>query len=191
MNAQQSMQRWLLVVLTALLVGLIVMFLTPTVAFRITYAMKAAEFQAKAEVARGQLKDLNDTSEAFRLVVDAVSPAVVHIKAIRRYGRTGRDEGLPLRGFGSQPYVQQSVGSGVIVDPAGFILTNYHVVKDAEIIEVRLADGRSVRNLKERMMVGSGDPPTDLAVLKIDANGLVAAPWGDSEQLSIDRKSVV
>ena len=184
MNAQQSMQRWLLVVLTALLVGLIVMFLTPTVAFRITYAMKAAEFQAKAQVARGQLKDLNDTSEAFRLVVDAVSPAVVHIRAIRQYGRTGQDGGFPFRGFGSQPYVQQSVGSGVIVDPAGYILTNYHVVKDAEIIEVRLADGRSVRSPKERMMVGSGDPPTDLAVLKIDANDLVAAPWGDSEQLS-------
>jgi S1-C subfamily serine protease len=71
-------------------------------------------------------------------------------------------------------------GSGVIVDDGGYIMTNYHVIKDAAAVEVTLADGRIVAG----QMVGF-DELTDLAVLKIDAPKLVAAEWGDSDELDV------
>ena len=73
-------------------------------------------------------------------------------------------------------------GSGCIVDASGYILTNYHVVRDASEINVSLADGRRV----PAQIVGY-DPPTDLAVLKIDADKLTAAEWGDSETAEVGR----
>ena len=72
--------------------------------------------------------------------------------------------------FGDQPpdaEPSSSLGSGVIVSPEGVILTNYHVISDADEIDVALADGRKVK----AKIVG-GDPETDIAVLKIDAKQL-------------------
>jgi len=63
-----------------------------------------------------------------------------------------------------------SLGSGVLVSPEGIILTNYHVISEADEIEVALADGRKFK----AKMIG-GDPETDIAVLKIDANQLPPA----------------
>ena len=82
-----------------------------------------------------------------------------------------------------QPAPERSAGqgTGVIVDDEGYILTNYHVVADADRIMVKLSDGRIVRGAQ---VVGY-DAPTDLAVLKIDAGGLMAARWGDSRQLAV------
>ena len=72
--------------------------------------------------------------------------------------------------FGDQPpdaEPRSSLGSGVIVSPEGIILTNYHVISDADEIDVALADGRKVK----AKIIG-GDPETDIAVLKIDAKQL-------------------
>ena len=69
-------------------------------------------------------------------------------------------------------------GSGVIVDPSGYILTNYHVISEAAEIRVTLSDDRTVR-----ARVAGIDPPTDLALLKIEVDGLAAAEWGDSDKL--------
>jgi serine protease Do len=69
----------------------------------------------------------------------------------------------------------------VVVDAAGYILTNYHVIENAAQVEVQLADGRSERNVT---VVGA-DPLTDLAVLKVNDGKLLAAPWGDSDQLEV------
>ena len=72
--------------------------------------------------------------------------------------------------FGDQPPDAEpsaSLGSGVIVSPEGVILTNYHVISDADEIDVALADGRKVK----AKIIG-GDPETDIAVLKIDAKQL-------------------
>ena len=75
----------------------------------------------------------------------------------------------------------QAVGSGVIVDAAkGYVLTNHHVVQQADSIRVRLADDR----IFEAKLIGS-DPDSDLAVLQIKADRLRALPLGDSEKLEI------
>lgn len=78
-----------------------------------------------------------------------------------------------------EEYRQEGLGSGVIVDPKGYIMTNYHVIKDAEAINV-LFEGRQY----SARVVGT-DPPTDVAVLRIDRRDLPSLPLGDSDGLEI------
>ncbi len=76
---------------------------------------------------------------------------------------------------------EQAIGSGVIVDAAkGYVLTNNHVVAQADKIKVRLNDDRQV----DAKLIGT-DPQTDLAVLQIKAEGLTALPLGDSDALQV------
>lgn len=76
---------------------------------------------------------------------------------------------------------QQSAGSGVIVDAGdGIVITNHHVIKDADEIQVSLVDGR----IFEAELKGS-DPDLDVAILKIKAKGLVALPIADSDRLDV------
>lgn len=100
-------------------------------------------------------------------LVEDVSPAVVNIRVIqtvRRRGSRGGDQEIT------------SAGSGVIVDAErGYILTNHHVVGDADTIQISLIDG----TLLDAQLVGS-DPATDIAVIKVDADGLTEMPIGDS-----------
>ena len=82
---------------------------------------------------------------------------------------------------GEEPQESSSLGSGVIVSPEGYILTNHHVVEAADQIEVALADGR-----KARARVIGSDPETDLAVIKIDLPGkLPAIIFGHPEQAHV------
>ncbi|HZS04498.1 MAG TPA: Do family serine endopeptidase [Blastocatellia bacterium] len=90
----------------------------------------------------------------------------------RRTPPQGKDGKGPLRPTG--------LGSGVIVSPDGYILTNNHVVDDADKVEVRLPDGREFK----AKIVGT-DPPSDIAVLKIDASGLPTLPLGDSDKIEV------
>lgn len=172
---QSNRRGVLLFVLGALIVALAV----PLLAERIQYAITRGEQRAKADVARAQLVDLAGTSEAFRLVAQAVGPSVVHINTVvvDGGGRRGFDDWSNF--FGPRQVTGQ--GSGVIVDDDGYIITNNHVIERATEIRVQLSDGRTVTNAR---IVGT-DPPTDLAVLKIDATNLVSAPWGDSEDLEV------
>jgi len=78
----------------------------------------------------------------------------------------------------SQP--QSGLGSGVIVSPAGYILTNHHVIEEADEIAVQLRDGRSA----QARLIGT-DPETDLAILRIDLPDLPVILLGDSEQLEV------
>ena len=75
---------------------------------------------------------------------------------------------------------QQGQGSGFIVDEQGIILTNAHVVKDADNVTVRLRDGRTFQG-----EVKGVDEPSDLAVVKIKGDNLPVAPLGDSSQLQV------
>ena len=84
------------------------------------------------------------------------------------------------RSAGSQTRRVSSLGSGVIVSPQGYILTNHHVVEAADEIEVALADGRTV----PARTVGS-DPETDLAVVKVDLKNLPAITFGRSDQARV------
>ncbi|MFM8454443.1 MAG: S1C family serine protease [Gammaproteobacteria bacterium] len=92
--------------------------------------------------------------------------------------------GGPGSGFGMEPEsglqeeLQQGLGSGVIVDSKGYVLTNNHVIKEADSISVALADGRKA----DAKIIGS-DPETDLAVLKIDLDQLPSIALGNSSTL--------
>ena len=83
--------------------------------------------------------------------------------------------------FGGRTRPQQSLGSGVIVSPDGYMVTNNHVIgDDVEAVTVVLADKREV----PAKIVGT-DQYTDLAVLKVDLTGLPVLPWGDSSKLKV------
>jgi serine protease Do len=75
---------------------------------------------------------------------------------------------------------ERSLGSGVIVDPNGYIITNNHVVSKADEIKVLLSDKRELK----AKVVGT-DPKTDVAVIKVEAQGLPMVPWADSDKLEV------
>jgi len=79
-----------------------------------------------------------------------------------------------------QPQIERGLGSGVIVTPDGYILTNHHVVDGAEDIKVDLSDRRTF----DAKVVGT-DPPSDLAVLKINASNLPVLTLGDSDRARV------
>ena len=79
-----------------------------------------------------------------------------------------------------KPVETEAVGSGVIVDRSGYIITNDHVVGNADQITVFLSDGRKYE--AERLY---SDPTLDLAVIKIDAPNLIAAKLGDSDKVLV------
>jgi len=152
---------------------------------------------AMAQDSRGALQMLQD---AFVQVAQSVRPAVVNIATTQRprpqEGRRAPQLPPSFRGpfrdffgedfferfFGDQRQRERrSLGSGVIVDKRGYILTNNHVIEQADQIEVRLSDKR-----KFTATVIGKDPKTDLAVVKIDAPGdLPVAKLGDSARIRI------
>jgi len=120
-------------------------------------------------------------------MLERATPAVVNIASRTRVAVRNPyfDDPMFRRFFGVPPLprerVQQSLGSGVIVDARkGYVLTNNHVVKGADDITVTLADSRAV---KARVL--GTDPDTDLAVLQIPAERLVALPTADSDTLRV------
>ncbi len=132
-------------------------------------------------------------SSAFRNVAEAIRPSVVSISTrteivgrARRAGPRGVPPGFEdfFGGRGGQQPLQRrqltGMGSGVIVRPDGFILTNNHVIKDVDELTVELFDGRTA----DGKIVGT-DPQTDLAVIKIDLPGLQAAPIGSSDDIRV------
>ncbi|MFN6130192.1 MAG: Do family serine endopeptidase [Planctomycetota bacterium] len=138
-------------------------------------------------------------SRVFREVSKSVKPSVVSIKSMVERPRMQRGlRGLPPefeQFFGDRfglpqdeegdadvpgGKVQAGLGSGVIVRSDGYILTNNHVVEGAAELEVYLSD-----ETKYIAKVVGTDPRTDLAVLRIDASGLVAAPIGDSSRVEV------
>jgi serine protease Do len=158
----------------ALLVALIVW---PSFMGRIQYARTRAELAAIRDAAgRAELKAVG---KLFTTLVRVVGPAVVQVEANRRI-RTLADEINALRGFDSTSASDETLGSGVVVDPEGVIVTNYHVVAQADEIRVNLADSRTL----PAALIGA-DAASDLAVLKIEAENLVAAAWGDSDDLEV------
>ena len=144
-----------------------------------------------------QLAFLENLSKTFEWVADTVRPAVVNISSIKKIQVAQRFQRMPdmfhnspFRDFfGDQffdkffypqqqerGYVQKGLGTGVVIADKGYILTNNHVIADADEITVKLQDGST-----HRAEVIGTDPKTDLAVIQIKVKNLIAA----------DRKSVV
>ena len=109
-------------------------------------------------------------SKAVIQAADTISPAVVNIEVMPRASASTE----PSR---AHPH---ATGSGFIFTPDGYILTNSHVVHGAGRVDVTVSDGRRMR----ADLIGD-DPETDLAVLRISANDLTAAPLGDSNRIRV------
>ncbi len=118
----------------------------------------------------------------YALAARRATPAVVSVTATRMARNPHSDDPRFKFFFGDRaPNAQQiGLGSGVIVSPEGYLLTNHHVVEDATDIEVQLADGRNTR----ARIVGS-DPETDIAVLKIELDKLPVLTLGDLRALQV------
>jgi serine protease Do len=134
--------------------------------------------------------------QGFVPVAKATTPAIVNISTTRVIKGPS---GAPMTPFFQDPFFrqffgdefyrqfevprerrEQSLGSGVIVDPNGLIVTNNHVVAKADEIKVLLGDNREFKG----KVVGT-DPKTDVAVVKINAKDLPTIPWGDSDKLQV------
>jgi S1-C subfamily serine protease len=116
---------------------------------------------------------LDSYSRTIATVVEKVGPAVVNIRT-HHFGRASQN--------GSE---SGGTGSGFVIAPDGFILTNSHVVHGAARLEVTLADGRQYG----ATLVGE-DPETDLAVIRINASQLVHARLGDSKAIRVGQIAV-
>ncbi len=143
---------------------------------------------------------LRQLDNAFVAVAEKVTPAVVNISSTKKISPTGGEGDMedffknhPFKEFFGDDFMkkfkkgprgrgfsQKGMGSGVIVSPDGTILTNAHVVKDADEIKVNLSDQRSFT----AKVIGV-DPESDIAVIKIDAKGLPTATLGDSAKLRV------
>jgi serine protease Do len=131
-----------------------------------------------------EARSLQQLSEAFAAVSEHVKPSVVYIRSQRTEQASkqrvppGMERFFPR--FRQQPEIEQGSGSGFVVSPDGYILTNNHVVEGAEQVTVRLLDRREFK----AKVVGS-DPNTDVAVLKIDAKGLPPMALGNSDDARV------
>ncbi|MBS1114716.1 MAG: serine protease MucD, partial [Nitrospirae bacterium] len=130
-----------------------------------------------------------ESGKAFSEIASAISPSVVNIsttKVMKRELAPFLEDPFseffsPFRDFKMpKKWKEQSLGSGVIISPDGYIITNNHVVEQADEIRVTLFDKRSFK----AKVIGS-DNKTDVAIVKIDADNLYAAQWGDSDKLQV------
>lgn len=183
---------------------------TPNLITGWSYAVE----RGQAEAAQVQLEQPGGMAQAFTAVAKSLRPSVVSVssvtnvrpRAARPEMRGFRNRQVPnqlpeelreffggqapdqFQQFGESPergMQQRGVGSGVIVSPEGFILTNNHVVRGADEVSVTLSDGR----IFKAKVVG-GDDKSDLAVIQIKAAGLVAAKLGDSDSLEVGQWAV-
>ncbi len=139
-----------------------------------------------------------ETDMDFATVTRHTTPALVHIQVEKVHTIAGLGKGLPdwggrmdedklwqyfrdlRRGLPKDRRHVRGQGSGFIIDPSGYILTNSHVIGRADTVTVTLSDGREW----EAKIVGS-DPKTDVAVIKIDGADLPVLPMGDSDKIEV------
>lgn len=145
-----------------------------------------ADGQALSGPDISQLEQLN---KAYERIAKAVTPAVVYIsttQVMKVQQSPFFSDPFFRHFFGNMPgappqqRVLHALGSGVIVSPQGYIVTNNHVIAKASDIEVMLSDKR---NFKAKVI--GADKATDLAVIKIEASNLPVASWGNSEGLHV------
>ena len=133
--------------------------------------------------------DILSTQQAFSQISKKVTPIVVNISTISRKKLVRPLPDMPplFEEFfgGGAARRDKSLGSGFIISRDGFIVTNEHVVRDAESIRVKLSNDK----IYEAKVVG-GDSKTDIAVIKIDATDLPVAVLGDSDRLEVGQWAI-
>jgi serine protease Do len=178
--------------------------IVPTLAAAIAASIGAYEFAKPASAAAAApapaAAGLDDNSVGALLSLDhamealaaRVTPAIVNVTVTSKTNadmsdgddsQGGVQQFNPFGQFGmpmqpQQPHIEHGLGSGVIVSPDGYIVTNNHVVDGAVDVNVTMSD----RRILPAKVVGT-DPLTDLAVIKVNATDLPSVPWGDSTQL--------
>ena len=147
---------------------------------------------AEPKISQGSTEILAKTGQAIAEIVEDVKPAIVNISSTKTIKTQKRaepffDDPFFRRFFGDEspsrtPKERKafSLGSGVIVDVKGYILTSSHVIQGADEIKVTLMDKREFKG----EIVGT-DPLTDIAVVKINAERLSTIKWGDSDKLRV------
>ena len=149
---------------------------------------------AKSQISPKSVDILTQLSDAQSEVAAVATPSVVNISTTRVIKSREEapfdlfDDPFFRRFFGDQfphpnvpkEHKEQSLGSGVIVSDDGYIVTNNHVIEKAQEIKVLLSNKKDYT----AKLIGA-DPKTDIAVIKIDAKGLPALPWGDSNKLKV------
>jgi serine protease Do len=146
---------------------------------------------AAASLDDNSVSAITALDQAMETLASHVTPAVVNVTVTsraRQQQMSGRDQDEIQRFFGPfgpqgpqmrpGPRVEHGLGSGVIISPDGYIVTNNHVIDGATDIRVTLND----RRVLPAKLIGA-DPMTDLAVIKINGSGFASLPWGDSTAL--------
>src|SRR5580765_4506125 len=161
--------------------------------FKPAPASAASVAPAAAALDDNSVSAITALDRAMENLAAHVTPAVVNVTVTSRAKQqqiSGRDQDEIQRffgpfGFGPQfpqgrqgPRVEHGLGSGIIISPDGYIVTNNHVIEGATDIRVTLND----RRVLPAKLIGA-DPMTDLAVIKISGNGFASLPWGDSTTL--------
>ncbi len=153
-----------------------------------------SQLPARSQISSKSVDILSQLSEAQSEVAAVATPSVVNISTTRVIKSREEapfdffDDPFFRRFFGDQlphpnvprEHKEQSLGSGVIVSEDGYIVTNNHVIEKAQEIKVLLSNKKDYK----AKLIGA-DPKTDIAVIKIDAKGLTALPWGDSNKLKV------
>ncbi|KIO48561.1 S1C family serine protease [Nitrosospira sp. NpAV] len=177
---------WLIFAQTATIV-LAVLFVVSTLRPELLpWSQRGATITIKEAASGGEPKEVskfNSFSEAAQVAM----PSVVNVftsKEIKVSPHPLMDDPRFRRFFGdrfeSPSRRASSLGSGVIVSPEGYILTNHHVIEAADEIEIALADGR-----KGKARVIGSDPETDLAVVKVDMEALPTMTFGHSDRAKV------
>jgi len=146
----------------------------------------ASPSKSAAMAARGSLAALAELDRGFTTLVGMTLPSVVSINATPSAATNPRQQLLKMLFGDTRDNTVPELGSGVIVSASGHIVTNYHVVaaavppQGAGMVQVSLNDGR----VFPARYVGA-DAASDVAILKIDADGLQPIPWGNSDAVQV------
>ncbi len=155
-------------------------YVLPVLAATALVLAALALWPGQAVPARAVPASAGQVTLSFAPVVEAAAPAVVNVYTLRVVAQASGDPFFD-RFFRDAPQRQAGLGSGVIVDAGGLVVTNWHVVGEASDIAVELADGRTFAARVVRAV-----PDSDLALLALEgAAGLPVLPFADSDKVAV------
>ncbi len=165
----------ILVIFAALAGGFFTLALGPTV-LGTTWESQVAPTAEKTAVEQKSQSSTSSGELSAVEIGEKLSPSVVGVSNMTK---------LNSNTTGNSTDVEMGIGSGVIIDPRGYIVTNYHVISGGESINVTLSDGPQTAGT----IVGT-DKRTDLALLKIEGNDFSAAVFGDSDTVLVGESAI-